>query len=691
MYLCGNLIIMKKILIFSFLLLPLVAKADLLSYLLQGEYNPKTLSANEIDSVLNPIHTARYRLEYENRKQLFRHSFEADYYIVDTRKNTRKPISNSPVRDAQLSPDGRYVVYAKANNLYIYKVEFDTEVAITNNEDKDIINGISDWLYEEEFGITRMFEFSPDSKQVAFVQLDERSVATFQWQDYLPQEKGDLYPYLYALRYPKAGSNNPKASVCVYDTYYKSIKTMQIGDTDDGYVPRIAWTNTTMSAQSEVIVQKLNRDQNHMEVYVANPKSTISRLLYSEKYKDYYVDFELFDQWQWLSDNRFLVVTEQRGWRSVWLYSEQGLPIRQLTKNGMDVTRVYGFDERQQVLYFQAAPTPQTRQAYALNIRKNSLQQLTKGEGIHNLSFSADWTLYVDDYQSCETPNIYSLHNTATGRQLKVLLDNADLQKRWQELQLPEMRFFSFVTERGDTLNGWYLKPNGKDKYPVVMTQYSGPASQRVLNMWRKRWDYYLASQGFVVICVDPRGTDARGREWRAQTYMHLGTKEAEDQLSAAQYAQTLPFVDADKIGMIGWSYGGFQVINTMSRQKTVSATELLIKCGVAIAPVIDWRLYDSAYTERYMRRPQVNESGYEESNLNNLATDLQGKLLLVHGMADDNVHVQHSMQYIDALVRAGKQFEMQIYPDDNHFLRQRNNYLHLHERLMIFLNQNLK
>ena len=680
-------------------------------HLLRGGYDAKTMTIAEMDSVLNGeemCESHRYRLGYKNKEQLFRHSFFADYYLVDTKKNDTIIMSDAPVRDAVMSPNGKYVVYAKSdNNLYIYKVDFKTEVPLTLSRDEvglmdletnantQIFNGVSDWLYEEEFGVTGLFSFSPDSKYLAFVRLDEKQVPTFEWQTYLSADSEDmrLYPELHSLRYPKAGEMNAVASVCVYDVHKKSIVTVDLPTKSDDYIPRLCWTAQPETEQGKdpksasVVALVLNRDQTKMAVYTANPKSTVSHPFYVEESEDYYVDYQLFDQWQWLSDGRVVVVSEKGGYTQAYLYSSQGIEQKLLTPEKRDVTAVYGYNEKMHTLYYQAANTPMTRQVYALNVKKNATTQLTRGEGTHNVRFSKDWKRYVDCYQSLSVPHRYTLHEVRGGSG-SVILANDSLQQMWEVSGLPNKEFFTFTTERGDALNGWMIKPIGFDaakKYPVVMMQYSGPASQRVTDTWRKRFGHYLASQGYMVVCVDGRGTNARGRAWRNATYMELGVKEAEDQISAAMYLKTLSYVDGDRMAICGWSYGGYETLMCLSKQPA-----LVWKCGIAIAPVTSWRLYDSAYTERYMRRPQVNEYGYEKADVINLAADLKGNLLLVHGLADDNVHVQQSWLYVDALVQAGKQFEMQMYVDDNHFLRNGKNYEHLHSRIMKFLEKNL-
>ena len=683
---------MRKItLILCLMLTSMWLSADDMMHILRGGYDAKTLTTDTMQYIVNQGQTTdRYRLEYENKQQLFRHSFMADYYLVDTQKHTRTRLSDAPVRDAQLSPNGKYVVYAKAdNNLYIYKIDFKTEVALTTGDNTEIFNGISDWLYEEEFGVTRLFAFSPDSKLVAFVRLDETEVPTFDWQVFL----GANYPKTESLRYPKAGEANAKATVCVYDIHYKTIRTMELPASMDGYLPRITWTPLTKPTKkdeqptSDLVILHMNRDQNKMDVLKGNPKSTVCHPFYSEQSKQYYVDFALFDQWQWLSDGRVIVLSEKGGYNQAYLYSSQGIEQKLLTPQQQDITALYGYDEKLQTLYYQAANTPMTRHAYALNLKKNTTTCLTQGEGTHSLTFSRDLTRYIDCYQSINLPQRYTLHNI--GGVSELILDNDSVLQAWHASGLPNKEFFTITTERGDMLNAWRILPKDFDatkRYPVVMMQYSGPASQRVTDTWRKRFAHYLAAQGYLVVCADGRGTNARGRAWRNATYMELGVKEAEDQISVARYLKTLPYVDASRLALCGWSYGGYQTLMCLSKQ----GGETIWQCGIAIAPVTSWRLYDSAYTERYMRRPQVNEFGYDKADVMQLASDLQGQLLLVHGLADDNVHAQQSWLYVDALVQAGKQFEMQFYPDDNHFLRNRSNYEHLHRRIMLFLNKQL-
>ena len=638
-----------------------------LTGILSGEYQANTLSEAEQDSILGVQTTGRYRLESENQEAIFRHSSVADYYIIDTMRHTRKQLGEGKVRDAVMSPNGRYVAFAKDNNLYIHKLDFGTEVAVTKDENTEVINGIADWLYEEEFATTALFAWSPDSKMLAFVRLDETEVPTFSWDVYSDTQ----YPKAESLRYPKAGCENAKASVCVYDVATKGIQRLQV-ESGDVYLPRLRWTD-----ENTLLVLRVNRDQTKMEVLSCNAKSTVCHPLYAEESKKYFVDYSLFDEWQWLSDGKFIVLSEKNGWRQVYLYSSQGVEQKVLTPEGIDVTAVYGVNEKTQTLYYQAAPQPSTRHIYALNIKKGEISQLTKDEGMWSARFNSEATKAVFCYQSFETPNTYYLYSK---NKLELLEDNAEVKAAWQANGLPEPEMMQI-----NGLEAMLLRsPVTGNPSPLILMHYSGPASQRVLNRWRKRFEYALVELGYAVLIVDTRGGDCKGRAWRNETYMSLGQKEAEDLIMAANEMAKRPDIDGERMAIIGWSYGGYQTLYTMSQKNHP------FKCGVAIAPVTDWKLYDSAYTERYMRRPQVNPRGYEEASLLNKAADLSGSVLIIHGTGDDNVHVQHTMQYINALVEADKQFEMQLYPDDNHHLRQGNNAKHMHEKILRFLNTNL-
>lgn len=620
------------IFLFLFACMPVSLHADLLDDLLdRSTFKPKTLSEAQMDSILNPNvkdEAPRYVLEYEDEETIWRHSTLATAYIRDTQRGKRWKMCEEKVRDCVMSPNGKYIVYGKQDgNLYIYKLDFKTEVPITqDNYDEDgnvifanpagispstpavtkIYNGVTDWLYEEEFATTTTVCWSEDSQTMAFVRLNDTEVPIRQWGPY-----------------PRAGEPNPQASVCIYDVFYKRILTIELPEMDEAYIPRLWWESKVSGKTTthSLYLKRLNRDQNKMEVFSVNPKSGVASLRKT--------------------------VTNPTGW--------------------VDVDDV------------EAQP---------------------------NRRYSRDGKRYIEWTESVSQPTVYTLYDKK-GKKLRVLEDNAEVKARWEALGLPEKEFFSFVSERGDTLKGWMLKPQdgrvydaegkvvGQDcmlrRYPVVMTQYSGPGSRRVVDKWSKRFEYYLASIGYIVVCVDPRGTEGRGKEWLEQTYMNLGKKEAEDQIATAHYMASQDYVDVERISMIGWSYGGYQVIRTLEeqglRQQTLNEAPL-IRRGVAIAPVTDWRLYDSAYTERYMRRPQVNETGYQQADLRTHAEYLTGDLLIMHGLADDNVHPDHTIQLIESLVDAGKYFELMMYPDDNHFLKKGRHYRDVHERLIRFIGE---
>ncbi|MBR1878274.1 MAG: DPP IV N-terminal domain-containing protein [Paludibacteraceae bacterium] len=681
--------------------------ASILPAILSGDYNPKTLSAAEQDSILSigtqpsavsrqaPEICTRYRLEKENEEQLFRRSEVAEWYVYDTLRHTRKQLGAGlglgKVRDAVMSPNGRYVAFAKDNNLYIHKLDYGTEVAVTKEDNPDIISGVADWLYEEEFGITALFAWSPDSKQLAFVRLDETDVPTFKWQTYLGEVRNDdvrstKYPQYTSeesLRYPKAGCANAKASVCVYDVATKGIVSIQLSaashQPSEGYIPRLKWTES-----GELMVLRVNRDQTKMEVIACNAKSTVSHPLYEESSKKYFVDYSLFDEWVWLKDGRFVVLSEKDDWRRAYLYSAQGIEQKALTPDGMDVTAVYGVNEKTQTLCYQAATTPATRDIYAVSLKKGTVLRITEGDGTYSARFAKDCNSAIICFQSFDTPNEYFFYSK---NEFATLLQNTEVRDAWKANGLPEPELMKIPNGKGQELEAMLLKPSDVRNQPsaLVVMHYSGPQSQRVLNRWRKRFEYALVEEGYAVLIVDTRGGDCRGRAWRNETYMNLGIKEAEDLIAAAEYIGQREDIDAGRMAIMGWSYGGYETLMTMSTKGHP------FKAGVAIAPVTDWKLYDSAYTERYMRRPQVNEYGYKNASLMNHAEDLTGEVLIIHGTGDDNVHVQHTMQYIDALVRADKQFEMQLYPDDNHFLKKGNNYTHMHRRVLGFLARVLK
>ncbi|MEI8087565.1 MAG: prolyl oligopeptidase family serine peptidase, partial [Paludibacter sp.] len=471
--------------------------------------------------------------------------------------------------------------------------------------------------------------------------------------------------------------------VCVYDDFYKNIKTMKLPDADqDFYVPRIKWTKS----EDQLAVFKLNRNQNRLDMLLVNPKSTLSKLILRQDDKCY-VDFENIDFLRFSSDNlSFIGISEKDGYRHVYQYGINGTVTKQLTKGNWDVTNVYGYDDIKKVLYYQSAETsPMQRDIYSIDA-KGKKTRLSNGKGTHNATFNSTFSYFVDNASSLEVPNTISLQSNA-GVSIRMLENNATLANKYKALNLSKKEFFNFTTSENVKLNGWVIKPTNFDatkKYPLLLVQYSGPNSQEVLDKWNMGWEYYLASENYVVACVDGRGTGGRGVEFRKSTYQQLGIIEAKDQVETAKYFGKQSYVDKDRIGIWGWSYGG--TITLMS----MSTGEKIFKAGISIGPVTDWKLYNTAYTERYMRRPQENFKGYELASPLLRANKLEGNLLIVHGTADDNVHLQNTMLYIDRLVAADKQFEMQLYTDKNHSILGEQTRRHLYKRMSDFLLKNL-
>lgn len=628
-------------------------------------------------------------LVYTNVKQRYRRTFTADYYVYDVKRNEITQLSENGSQEVPLfSPDSRYIAFARENNLYLKNLDFNSESAITKDgKIGSIINGTPDWVYEEEFAATRYFEWSPDSKMLAFVRFDESKVPEYSFPMYIDKSADKtaltLYPSTVNFKYPKAGQNNSVVSVCVYDDYYKSVKTMKLADSDqEFYIPRIKWTSTN----DQLAIFKLNRNQTRLDMFFANPKSTLSKLILKQEDK-YYVDYENIDYMHFTADNKYFIgVSEQDGYRHAYKYGINGTVVKQLTKGAWDLTNVYGYDEAKKVLYYQSAEvSPTQRDVYSVD-DNGKKTRLTDGKGTHTANFNSTFTSFVDNASSIQMPNVYTLRNTA-GSSVRVLENNADIVAKFNAANLPAKEFFSFTTSENVKLNGWMVKPakfDSNKKYPVLLVQYSGPDSQEALNRWKIDWEYYLATQDYIVVCVDGRGTGARGAEFRKCTYQQLNILETKDQVETAKYMGNQSYVDKNRIGIWGWSYGGTMALFCMTTGENV------FKAGIAVAPVTDYRLYDSAYAERFMRRPQENFKGYDKSSALLRADKLQGKLLIIHGSADDNVHVQNTMLYVNKLVEADKQFEMQIYTDKNHSILGEQTRRHLYTRMSEFLFKNL-
>jgi dipeptidyl-peptidase-4 len=645
-------------------------------------FNVKTVRETQLDKIQGyMINNTGYRmLVWTNREPIYRRSWKADVYDFDVRRNFLKPLSDKggKIRIPVFSPDGRMCAYVKDdNNIWLKKFDYDTESQVTKDgEPGKILNGITDWVYEEEFEVTNLMSWSVDNKILAFVKSDETQVPVYSFQRF----DGTLYPQIYSYKYPKAGENNSVVGVYAYNVDTKDIKQVNIPIESDSYIPRICFTENV----DQLAVMTLNRHQNQFSMYYANPKSTVAHLTFRDENKRY-INSDWINAIYFTKDN-FVYVSEQDGFAHAYLYTINGIKERQLTSGKWDVTALYGYSPETKTVYYQSAEeSPLRRSVYKVDAKGNKTK-ISGQEGNNSAVFCQNFRYFVNTYSNTATPAVISICDEK-GKQLTVLNDNSALQNQLKTLRYSQKEFFTFTTSQGTVLNGWMLKPVGFDasrKYPVLMIQYSGPDSQEVLDRFGMDWDVYLASQGYVVVAIDGRGTGARGEEFRKCTYLNLGKLESDDQVAGAQYVGSLPYVDKNRIAIWGWSFGGYNVLMAMSRGNGI------FKAGVAIAPVVDWRFYDSVYTERYMLTPKENGNGYNASSPLTMANDLQGRLLLIQGTSDDNVHFQNSMYYAKALEEAGKQFDMQVYPDKNHSILGAQTRLHLYNRVIDFLNKNL-
>lgn len=618
-----------------------------------------------------------YRLiVYTNSEPIYRRSFKADYYYFDIRRNMIRKLSDN--KSKQMAPvfsrDGRMLAYVCDNNIWLSKFDYGTESQITKDgEIGKIINGATDWVYEEEFGVTSLMDFSPDNKLLSYIRFDETLVPEFAFQNY----KQQLYPDFISFKYPKAGETNPKVTCNIFDIESKTIRSINFpANTSFEYIPKIEFTPT-----SQLSIMTLNRDQNDFNMYFADPRTTIAKLILREQ-NDRYINYEFFNSIHFLGD-QFTYISEKDGYSHIYIYSLTGVQQKQLTSGNYDVIEILACDPINKTVYYQAAEeSPLQRAIYKVDILKGTKTKLSKKTGYNTASFSSNGKYFVNNWSNTINPAYITL-NDASGKELRVLEDNKDLKNKLSTLGLARKEFITVKGADGTSLNAWMLKPanfNPNKKYPLLMVQYSGPDSQEVLDRFNIDWVDYLTTLDYIVVAVDGRGTGARGQEFRKCTYMNLGIKESDDQIAAARYFGTLPYIDAANISIWGWSYGGYNVLMSLSRGKGV------FKSGIAVAPVTDWRFYDSVYTERYMRTPQQNTSGYQNSSPTTLASSLSGRLLLIHGTADDNVHFQNTIEYTSALIKSNKQFELFVFPDQNHSIPGSHNRNYLYTKVIDFL-----
>lgn len=629
-----------------------------------------------------------------NTKSIYRRSYTADHYIYSRKNNKVEPLSeNGSQQVPKFSPDGTMIAFVRDNNIFIVKLLFNNSESqiTTDGEFGKIINGIPDWVYEEEFSTNCSFDWSADSKVLAYIRYDESEVMNYDMPMYIPStNKVEYDPYVapYSYKYPVAGAPNSKVSVHTFDVKSRVTRQLKLELDEESYIPRIRFTKDPET----LAVITLNRHQNTMDIFAANPLSGVCKRILREQSDTYlneatYANIEFFEKY-------IILHSERSGFNHLYLYTIGGDYVRPITQGDYEVTGFYGWDQKKNEFYYNSNEgSPLRNNAYKVD-KKGRKTRLTKGDGTNSPIFSVGMKYFINTYDNLNTPPIVTTNNNK-GNVIKTLIDNKDLVSRMEKMQLPTKEFFSFDTSDGVQINGWMVKPYDFDankKYPVVMFQYSGPYSQEVKDTWYTGmypgagFETYMSEQGFIMVCVDGRGTGGRGTEFGKCTYMKLGYYEPRDQVEAAKYLGTLPYVDKNNIGIWGWSFGGYNTIMSMSQDDAV------FKAGVAIAAPTDWRFYDTVYTERFMRTPKENKEGYDLGSAVVHANNLNGKLLIIHGTADDNVHFRNMLRYVHELNQAGKHVEMALYPDSNHSIYFGSyTRMHVFERLSKYFIENLK
>lgn len=624
----------------------------------------------------------RFILLQTESEPIYRRSSKANYYIFERKTSKVFELSKGgPQSYATFSPDGKKIAFARANNMFVVDAETNAEKQITTDgAENKIINGSCDWVYEEEFEFAQAFFWSADGRYLAYYRFDETQVPSYNMQMW-----SGLYPKDYNFKYPKAGERNSVVSIKIYDTQTGTTKNVDLGKEEDQYIPRIKWTKDA----GTLAVLRMNRLQNKLELLHANAQTGTTQVILTETSAQY---VEITDDLTYLkSGKQFIWTSERDGYKHIYLYDINGKLVKQLTAGKFEVDQLLGVDEVSSTLYFTSTQAGAIqRQLYAVKLSGGTIKQLTKDPGTHGINFSPDFKYFLDSYSSINKPGRFSLHKGTDGSLIKMLEDNAKLNETLANYQVSPATFFQFKTEEGVELEGYQIKPldfNPNKKYPVLMFVYGGPGNQQVRDAWGGQnylWYQSLASQGYVVVCVDNRGTGGRGAEFKKCTYKQLGKLECIDQIQTAKYLAGQSWVDKDRIGIWGWSFGGYMTSLCM----TLGAD--YFKAGIAVAPVTNWRFYDSIYTERFLQTPQLNATGYDENSPVTHASKLKGKYLLVHGTGDDNVHFQNAVAMQDALIKAGKQFESFYYPNRNHGIYGGNTRHHLYTMMSDFIKRNL-
>jgi len=615
-------------------------------------------------------------------ERIYRHSVRARYFIWDTETQELTSLfEEGKQMYPQFDPSGNRVAFIFDNDLYVKSLlDNSIERITTDGKVNKIINGMSDWVYEEEFKLKRAYEWSPEGNYIAFIRFDENDVPEFTMDFY----NNESYPEKVTYKYPKVGEPVSSVSAWIYHFDSKKVVRADLGDLHDRYIPRIKWSN----APERLICYKLNRHQDHLQLHHIHPNTGIGNILLEER-SPYFVSID--DNLTFLTKKKwFIWSSEQNGYQHLYLYDMNGRLVRQLTDGAFDVTDFYGVDEERERIYFQAADeSPLTRNIYFVNFEGEGLTRINPYNGFNHAQFSPAFDYWLGIYSTINSPPVYALMD-ADGKLLNELETNQSLLEQMGIYKPSQVEFFTFLNEDQIELNGYMIKPGDFDlekKYPVFLFLYGGPNSQRALDKWADAnywWFQMLAQQGFLVACVDNRGTGARGREFRNLTHLQLGHYETLDQIAAAKYLGGFPFVDESRIGIFGWSYGGY--LSTLCLLKGND----VFKAAVAVAPVTNWKWYDAIYTERYMRTVDENAEGYKNNSPVYFADRLKGNYLLIHGMADDNVHFQHTAEMASALIAANKQFDTQFYPNKNHSIYGGLTKLHVYTKITNFLKEKL-
>ncbi|MFD2827638.1 S9 family peptidase [Leeuwenhoekiella polynyae] len=613
-------------------------------------------------------------------RSIYRRSSLGVYYVYDLDSKKLTQVAEEAIQEPTFSPDASKVAYGLDNNIYIKDIKTGETTQVTTDGAKNkIINGITDWVYEEEFAFVRAFDWNADGDKIAYIRFDESAVPEFSMDVF----GNELYPSKDTFKYPKAGETNATVSLHIYDVASAETKQVDLSSFQNYYIPRLEWT-----PDADVLaVQTTNRKQNDINLLFVDASSAKAKLILSDT-DDAYVD--VTDNLTFLDNNDFIWTSEKDGWNHIYLYDKNGKLINQVTKGPWEVTSYYGYDPKSKRVFYQSSENGAiNRGVYSIKINGKSKEALAAEEGTNSANFSTDFTYFINSFSDAETPYVFTLNDAEDGDEIRKIKDNQALKDQLDDYVISEKEFFTLPIN-GEELNAYMIKPKDFDptkKYPVFMTQYSGPGSQSVANSWSAGngyWFQMLAQEGYIIVCVDPRGTGLKGRDFKKMTQKELGKYEVEDQIAAAQALGERDYVDADRIGIWGWSYGGFMASNCIFQGADT------FKMAIAVAPVTSWRFYDSIYTERYMTTPQENASGYDKNSPLSHVDALEGKFLLVHGSADDNVHVQNTMRLIEALVQANKQFDWAIYPDKNHGIYGGNTRLHLYTKMTNFIKENL-